>query len=43
MLEEQLELLAAATQTAMKSERDSEMALGDDREGIGAAVALDRR
>jgi uncharacterized membrane protein len=43
VLEEQLDLLAAATEMAMKDERDAEMALRDDREGIGAAVALDRR
>ena len=43
VLEEQLDLLATATQTAMKDERDAAMALGDDREGIGAAVALDGR
>ena len=41
VLEEQLELLAAATEAAMKDERDAEMALRDDREGIGAAAALD--
>ena len=41
VLEEQLDLLAAATQTAMDDERDAEMALGDDRKGIGAAAALE--
>ena len=43
VLEEQLDLLAAATETAMTDPRDAEMALRDDREGIGAAVALDGR
>jgi len=38
----QLELLAAATQRAMDDERDAEMALHPDREGIGAAVAAER-
>ena len=41
VLEEQLDLLAVATETAMKDERDADMALRDDREGIGAAAALD--
>ena len=41
VLDEQLDLLAAATQTAMDDERDAEMALGDDRKGIGAAAALE--
>ena len=43
VLEEQLELLTAATEAAMEDERDAEMALRDDREGIGAAAALDGR
>jgi uncharacterized membrane protein len=43
VLDEQLELLAAATEMAMDDERDAEMALRDDREGIGAAAALDGR
>ena len=43
VLEEQLDLLATATQTAMEDERDAEMALREDREGIGAAVALEGR
>ncbi len=41
ILDLQLELLFAATETAMDDERDVEMALRDDREGIGAAAALD--
>ena len=43
VLEEQLDLLATATQTAMEDERDAEMALREDREGIGAAVVLEGR
>jgi uncharacterized membrane protein len=43
VLEEQLDLLTATTETAMEDERDAEMALRDDREGIGAAAALDGR
>ena len=43
VLEEQLDLLAAATERAMKDERDVEMALREDRVGIGAAAALDGR
>jgi uncharacterized membrane protein len=43
VLEEQLDLLAAATEMEMKDERDAEMALRDHREGIAAAEALDRR
>jgi uncharacterized membrane protein len=41
VLEDQLDLLEAATERAMKDERDAELALRADREGIGAAVALD--
>ncbi len=37
-----LELLVAATETAMHDERDVEMALREDREGIGAAATFDR-
>jgi len=43
VLEEQLDLLTAATETAMRDARDAEMALRDDREGIGAAAWLDGR
>jgi uncharacterized membrane protein len=43
VLDEQLDLLMAAAETAMKDERDAELALRDDREGIGAAAALDGR
>ena len=39
ILDDQLELLAAATETAMDDERDVEMALHEDREGIGAAAS----
>lgn len=42
ILDDQLELLVAATERSMEDERDAEMALRDDREGIGAAAALDR-
>jgi len=42
ILDHQLELLVAATERSMEDERDAEMALRDDREGIGAAAALDR-
>ncbi|HET9260575.1 MAG TPA: DUF2254 domain-containing protein [Acidimicrobiia bacterium] len=38
VLELQLELLAAATEEAMRDTRDVEMALRADREGIGAAL-----
>ena len=38
VLDEQLELLVAATQRAMDDEHDVDMALHPDREGIGAAV-----
>jgi uncharacterized membrane protein len=43
VLDEQLELLTAATETAMEDERDARMALRDDREGIGAAAGVDGR
>lgn len=42
VLDHQLDLLVAATETAMEDERDVEMALRDDREGIGPAAALSR-
>jgi uncharacterized membrane protein len=42
IIDQQLELLVAATELAMDDERDVEMALREDREGIGAAAALDR-
>ena len=42
VMDEQLELLAAATERAMADERDIELALHADREGIGAAVAAER-
>ena len=42
VLDEQLELLAAATERAMDDERDVELALHADREGIGAAIADER-
>lgn len=38
VLEHRLELLAAGTKRALEDERDVELALGDDREGIGAAA-----
>ncbi len=41
VLDEQLELLVAATQRAMDDERDVDMALHPDREGIGAAVGAE--
>jgi uncharacterized membrane protein len=41
VIDDQLELLVAATESSMDDERDVEMALTEDREGIGAA-ALDR-
>ena len=41
VVDHQLELLAAATETAMDDERDVEMALREDREGIGAAASLE--
>jgi len=43
VLDEQLEFLAAATDTAMDDERDARMALRDDREGIGAAAGVEGR
>jgi uncharacterized membrane protein len=43
VIDHQLELLVAATETAMEDERDVEMALSEDREGIGAAAALGPR
>jgi uncharacterized membrane protein len=39
VLDEQLVLLAAATERAMDDERDVELAMHPDREGIGAAIA----
>ena len=42
VLDEQLELLAAATERAMDDERDVELAIHADREGIGAAIAAER-
>ncbi|MGI8886136.1 MAG: DUF2254 domain-containing protein [Gaiellaceae bacterium] len=42
ILDDQLELLTAATERSMDDARDAEMALRDDREGIGAAAGLDR-
>ncbi len=42
VLDEQLELLVTATEGAMADERDVEMALREDREGIGAAAGADR-
>jgi uncharacterized membrane protein len=39
ILDEQLDLLAAATETAMDDRRDVDLALHRDREGIGAAVS----
>jgi uncharacterized membrane protein len=42
ILDEELELLAAAVARALDSEREIEMALSEDREGIGAAASLDR-
>ena len=38
VLEEQLELLHAATEEAMYDERDIRLALDPDREGLGAAA-----
>ncbi len=43
VVEEQLDRLTAATQMAMEDDRDAEMALRDDREGIGPAAALEGR
>ncbi|MGZ8783466.1 MAG: DUF2254 family protein, partial [Gaiellaceae bacterium] len=42
ILDDQLELLTAATQAAMQHERDADMALREDREGIGAAASGER-
>jgi len=42
ILDHHLELLVTATETAMDDERDVQLALREDREGIGAAAALDR-
>jgi len=42
VVDEQLELLSAATERAMDDDRDVELALHPDREGIGAAVAAER-
>ena len=39
ILDEQLDLLAAATEAAMDDQRDVDLALHPDREGIGAAVS----
>ena len=43
ILDHQLDLLVVATENAMDDERDAEMALREDREGIGVAAALDPR
>ena len=43
ILDRQLELLVVATEAAMDDERDAEMALREDREGIGAAASADGR
>lgn len=40
ILDHQLELLEAATTALMDDERDAQMALREDREGIGAAAGL---
>ncbi|MGI9112299.1 MAG: DUF2254 domain-containing protein [Gaiellaceae bacterium] len=42
ILDQQLELLVAATEAAMDDERDVELALREDREGIGAAAGVER-
>ncbi len=42
ILEQQLELLVGATEAAMDDERDVELALREDREGIGAAAGVER-
>jgi uncharacterized membrane protein len=42
VLDDQLELLAAATARAMDDDRDVEIALREEGEGIGSAAALDR-
>ena len=41
VVEHQLELLAAATESSMDDERDVRVALREDREGIGAAAGFD--
>jgi uncharacterized membrane protein len=41
ILDHQLELLEAATTSAMDDERDARMALREDREGIGVAAGLE--
>jgi len=41
ILDHQLELLEAATTSAMEDERDARMALREDREGIGVAAGLE--
>ncbi|MCP9486069.1 MAG: DUF2254 domain-containing protein [Gaiellaceae bacterium MAG52_C11] len=41
ILDSQLDLLVTATETAMDDERDVDLALGEDREGIGAAAGDD--
>jgi hypothetical protein len=43
ILEEQLELLATATARALDDDREVEIALSEDPEGIGAAASLERR
>ena len=43
IIDQQLELLAAATEASMTDERDVEMALRADREGIGVAAGRDGR
>jgi uncharacterized membrane protein len=43
IIDQQLELLSAATERAMDDERDIEMAIREDREGIGAAASSDGR
>jgi uncharacterized membrane protein len=40
VIDRQLELLTAAVKAALDEERDVEVALADDREGIGAAATL---
>jgi uncharacterized membrane protein len=40
VIDRQLERLATAVETAMDHERDAEVALADDRKGIGAAATL---
>lgn len=43
VLDHQLDLLVTATESAMDDERDVEMTLGRDRDGIAAAAAQHRR